>query len=362
MGDWTVFTNGTVADADEVNANFSYNTTVLLKLLMDGADSTSQTNFVESPGYDSTAYSNAFNSTTYGGLVFAYYLEGMAIDATGWTTFTNGEGTESIGINANGDSVTCTSESINNQRAAAVAMYGGTSAIDFKTLADTSEVLLELQGRRRPGSDSLGTNTTARFGIADTQDTAFNSFDGVQLLVNSEFAPESNSYTTTKVHLLFDVPSEQVRMFVDDVEDSSSPFNLSSLSNYYLKVQTSAAEASSSSPDKDRTNVIISDIMYIDGTAGTGSAETADVSLDEAAINGIISINSDADDEDDITISLSTDGGSTYTEVTREQWKELAASGSTAKIKYQKAISTSVSTTTTSLAGRTITSGSFYAP
>ena len=360
MGDWTVFTNGTVADADEVNANLSYNTTVLLKLLMDGATSTSQTNYVETPGYDSTAYSNAYNSSTYNGLVFAYAITGWSVDATGWLEYTNGQGTETV--SASDREISVYAQSINGQQAMASAMYGGTSAVDFKTLADETEVLLTLTGRRRPGSDSLGANTRAIFGIADTVDTAFNTFDGVQLLVNSEFAPEGNSLLTSKVHLLFDVPSEQVRVFVDDVEDSSSPFNLSSLSNYYLKIFATAQESSSSSPDADKTDADIKDVLYIDGTAGTGSAETSDQSLDEAAINGIIAINSDADDEADITSSLSTDGGSTYTEVTAEQWKELGASGSTAKIKYSKSIPTTVSTTTTSLDGRTITSGSLYAP
>jgi len=359
MGDWTVFTNGTVADADEVNANLSYNTTVLLKLLMDGATNTSQTNLVLTPSYDSSEYSNAYNSSTYDGLVFAYFITGWAVDATGWTDFTNGQGTETV--SASGNTAYVRAQSINGQNAGASSMYGGTSAIDFKALASTSEVLLTLKGKRDPGSDSLGSSGVV-FGIADTEDTSYNTFTGVQLLANSTIANTSSSLMTSKIHLLFDVASEQVRVFQDDVEDGSSPFDLSSLSNYYLKIKAYARESSSSSPDRDNCQLYCNDVLYIDGTSATGSAETADSSLDEAAINGIISINSDADDEDDITISLSTDGGSSYTEVTKENWVELSSSGSTAKIKYAKAIPTTVSTTTTSLSGRTITSGSFYAP
>lgn len=360
MGDWTVFTNGTVADADEVNANFSYNTTVMLRMLMDGATSTSQKNLVLSPSYDSTTYDNAYNSSVYDGVVFAYLLSGWAIDATGWSTFTNGQGTETTSVGTR--SATTSAQSINNQQAMASMMYGGSSAVDFKALADTSEVLLTLQGRRRPGSDSISANSHVRFGIADTDDSAFNTFTGVQLLIDGDIANTSNSYLTTKIHLLFDVPSQQVRCFVDDVEDSSSPFNLSSLSNYYLKIHSTAAESSSSSPDRDICDLILSDVMYIDGTSATGNIETADVALDEACLNGIITFVSDAGDEADITCSLSTDGGVTYTAVTTEEWGELATTDSTAKIKFSKSIPTSVSTTTTSLGGRTITNGSFYAP
>ena len=241
-----------------------------------------------------------------------------------WSTTATGGG-YSVNIRTNENLATAKSDQA-TASCSAIA-DGGTSgtALDMKTLAGNSELYMRVY----LANNSYGPST---FYIS-------NADKGTKVTI------DSNTATTNEYNLIFDKSLNQVRVWKDDVEMGSSPFNISGLSQWipYLYCQNNSGGFGRGG------QFACYGLGYIDGTSGTAHMYNVDLTLDSTSTKGVTKFTSSKSDEVDFTLGMSADGGSNYSEVTNKEIGAIANSGSTGKFRISHALETTISVGTPKL-------------
>ena len=345
MVDLIKFTNGTVADADEVNGNYAFILTNMIKANLDGATSTSQVNYVENMAVNT--FSNAVENTQNSVFNFGFTWNGWAL-TTDWTesiTLGGSNAAGSVTFPSSGADIQCYASSCQGDGASVYACGDGTSGIDFKALGGVSECAFQLNA------------TESGSGTKNRKLRIANSATGTSVDLIDMGA--SGTYDKM-INLIFDVPSQQVRVFADGVEDASSPFSLSSLSNYYITLQSTAFYSSSCGSNTAKSYVIIRDFVYVDGTSGTGEITTNSETIESSSDVGVVAMTSTETSDGFYSIQVSADNGGSFDSFTVNTMTDISVAGTQIVFKITRTLPTTISDTTINLPWDNFAYGGYF--
>lgn len=364
-----------VDSGDQINEgyfdslSFGVNTSLLANLnyALDGVTVTSQRNLVLNP--DIGASSNALYGSqgilsTAKSVIFCLVAEAhddSSVDSNIWTTATHANGanagasvtenTVKMSVGASGG------DNSGDDVSTASAISNGSSAIDAYSLSGNSEFVMCLSLITSPGNNGFDGDTEATFEIS-------NGSTHVEI----DKVTTGSDVIDAKYNLLFNKAGTEVRVWRDDVELGASPFDLSSVTtNWYFRFYAAGGQGNGTTGQGDDATVEVYFIGYIDGTSETGQITTDAVSLDKASTTSLVKFTSDQSDETSFTVKASADGGSNYTIMDMDgtlggdgQITGGLTSGTSAKLRFEIPLITSVSTSTPQLNKYVFTWAAYY--
>lgn len=316
----------------KLNDSHGYFLDVIGTLIYDGSLTvTNQDQLIFNPAWTASDTNAIVENLSTSEVVFAQTIDlfdDASIDTNLWSVSSGGSVTGETGgyIFVHGGGGGTTTEHV---------IGDGASNIDYKALSGDSEAVMILYAVNSAGGES-------RLEVSD------GSTD-VTLLTKADLGAATNKV----INVIFDKSGEQCRAFVDGVEDGSSPFNLSALTNYYIKFEIYHDGVSNN-------DIRCYWIGYHDGSSTTGAVESAVTTLTNTADAVYCRLFDDQSEEASFTVSASADNKANYSTATQREVSAVTNSGTQAAIKLTYPLPTSMSKTVINLPKRTTELFAFY--
>lgn len=240
-------------------------------------------------------------------------FDDASVDSNIWTSSTTGTST----ITESSGSLTCASSQSGGTAGTATATADQANATDYKAATADSEVLMNCAF----GSSTSGTaSSDARLEITDTS-------SAVILLrmqsVNGSTPGNPGGY----VRMVFDKSGQEVHVYVDGVEDGSSPFDLSSLSNYYIRMVAGAS--TSGGGDTASASMGSTFLREVVGDGNSKVFQTLATTHGSTITNAILVSNTDSSNLNGGSVSykISADNGANFEAVTLNEIHNFTNTG-----------------------------------